>query len=320
MQGSRVTVFGGSGFIGRHVVRRLARAGAIVTVAVRDPEAAMFLKPMGDVGQITPVYGSVRKPKTVARAVAGADIVINLVGVLHQGDQSFAATHVLGARHVAEAAAAEGIARLVHLSAIGADAGSPALYARTKAAGEAAVLKAVPTATIQRPSVVFGPEDDFLNRFGALARLSPVLPLIGGGATRFQPVFVGDVADAVMAALERADTAGTTYELGGPQVMSFRRIMEFVLAETGRSALLVPVPFQAARLLGTLLGLLPVPPLTADQVRLLEQDNVAGEGMPGFAELGIGDLEPMEAAAPQWLARFRKPGHQAGGGAHLLQG
>ncbi|MEC9345082.1 MAG: complex I NDUFA9 subunit family protein [Pseudomonadota bacterium] len=320
MQGSRVTVFGGSGFIGRHIVRRLARAGAIVTVAVRDPEAALYLKPMGDVGQITPLYASVRKPKTVARAVEGADIVINLVGVLHQGDQSFAAAHVLGARNVAEAAAAEGVTKLVQLSSIGADAHSPSLYARTKAAGEAEVLKAVPTATIIRPSVVFGPEDGFLNRFGALARISPVMPLFGGGATRFQPVYVGDVADAVMAALTRDDAAGKTYELGGPQVMSLRRIMEFVLAETGRAALLLPVPFPVARFLGTVLGLLPVPPLTADQVKLLSVDNVVAEGMPGFLELGITDLEPLEATAAQWLARFRKPGHQAGGGTELLQG
>lgn len=315
MQGKRVAVFGGSGFVGRHLVRRLARAGAQVTVAVRDPDGALFLKPMGDVGQIAPVYANIRKPQTVGGALAAADMVVNLVGVLHEGDQSFAATHMVGARTVAEAAAQRGIQRFVQVSAIGADAQSPSLYARTKAAGEAAVRAAVPAATIIRPSVLFGPEDDFLNRFGAMARLSPVLPLIGGGRTRFQPVFVGDVADAIMASLTREDAAGRTYELGGPRIMTFREILSFILEETGRRAFLMPIPFGLAKVIGALAQLLPNPPLTLDQVRQLERDNVVADDAPGFADLGITELETLEAVAPTYLARFRRPGRVSSFGA-----
>ncbi|MDF1722344.1 MAG: complex I NDUFA9 subunit family protein [Minwuia sp.] len=315
MHGMRVTVFGGSGFIGRHLVRRLARAGATVTVAVRYTEGAQFLKPMGDVGQVIPVYANISKPATVARAVAGADAVVNLVGVLHQGDQSFSAAHAAGARNVAQAVAEAGITKLIQMSALGASAGSQASYAKTKAAGEAAALDAVPTAVILRPSVVFGPEDDFLNRFGAMSRIAPALPLVGGGGTRFQPVYVGDVADAIVAAINSDDAAGRTFELGGPRVMTFREILEFVLAETGRFALLLPLPFGVAKTMGAIMQLLPVPPLTLDQVRLLEEDNVVSDGAAGFAELGITELEPVEAIAPGYLARFRKPGpaHQPDG-------
>lgn len=310
MQGMHVTVFGGSGFIGRHLVRRLARAGAVVTVAVRDPEAAIFLKPMGDVGQVTPLYANIRKPASVARAIEGADAVVNLVGVLHQSDQTFSATHAVGARNVAQAVAAAGITRFIQLSAIGADAESGALYARTKAAGEAAVRESVPTAVILRPSVVFGPEDDLMNRFGAMSRIAPALPLVGGGHTRFQPVFVGDVADAIMAALVREDAQGRTFELGGPRVMTFREILEFVLRQTGRKALLLPIPFDVAKVMGAVLQFLPAPPLTLDHVRLLREDNVVDEGKPGFADLGITDLETVEAIVPAYLARFRKPGRE----------
>ena len=312
MQGTRVTVFGGSGFIGRHLVRRLARAGAVVTVAVRDPEAAMFLKLMGDVGQVTPVYANVRKPATIGRAVAGADAVVNLVGVLHQSDQTFSATHTIGARNVAQAAAQAGITSLVQLSALGASSESEALYARTKAAGEAAVREHVPTAVILRPSVVFGPEDDLMNRFGAMSRIAPALPLVGGGTTLFQPVYVGDVADAIVAALVRPDAQGRTFELGGPRVMSFREILEFVLRQTGRKALLLPIPFGAAKVLGALLQFLPSPPLTLDHVRMLQDDNVVSDGALGFADLGITDLETVEAIVPAYLARFRKPGREPG--------
>lgn len=321
MHGMRVTVFGGSGFVGRHLVRRLARAGATVTVAVRYPEGAQFLKPMGDVGQIAPVYASVTKPATIARAVEGADAVVNLVGVLHQSDQSFAAAHVAGARNVAQAAAQAGITNLVQMSAIGASAESEASYARTKATGETAVRDAVPTAVILRPSVVFGPEDNFLNQFGAMSRIAPALPLIGGGKTLFQPVFVGDVADAIMAAISREDAAGRTFELGGPRVMSFREILEFVVAQTGRFALLLPIPFGVAKAMGMILQFLPSPPLTLDQVRNLLNDNVVSDDADGFAALGITELEPIEAIAPAYLARFRKPGpaRDSGGAAdHVM--
>ncbi|WP_416898774.1 MAG: complex I NDUFA9 subunit family protein [Minwuia sp.] len=310
MRGKRVVVFGGSGFIGRYLVRRLAHEGALVTVAVRDPEGAQFLKPMGDVGQITPLYANIRKPKTLERALQHAEAVVNLVGVLHQGNQAFAGAHALGAKNIAEKAAELGIETFVQVSAIGADAASDSLYARTKAAGEKVVMDAIPTATILRPSVVFGPEDDFLNRFGAMARLVPVLPLVGGGETRFQPVYVGDVADAIMAALSREDARGKTYELGGPRVLSFREVLEFILAETRRRALLVPLPFAAALPLGAVMQFLPNPPLTLDQVKQLGHDNVVSDGAPGLAELGISAPTPMQAIAPSYLARYRKPGSQ----------
>ena len=236
-----VTLFGGSGFLGRHMVARFARAGARVRVVVRDPETAMHLKPLGDPGQIVASRGSLRDDASVAAGVAGAQVVVNLVGILYQsGRQTFDAVHVDGARRVAEAAAKVGASRLVQVSAIGASPRSPARYARSKAAGEAAVREAFPGASIVRPSIVFGPEDDFFNRFAALARIAWVLPLFGGGGTRFQPVYVGDVAEAVLRIAVDPATAGKTYELGGPSVYSFREVLEFVLAEIGRRRLLMP--------------------------------------------------------------------------------
>lgn len=308
MRGKQVAVFGGSGFVGRHLVRRLAQAGAQVAVAVRDPEAALFLKPMGDVGQITPVYANIRKPKSVRRAVEGADMVVNLVGILHQGQQPFAGVHAMGSKHIAEAAAEEGVERFVQMSALGVSADSPSLYGRTKAAGEAAVMEAIPGANAVRPSVIFGPEDTFLNRFAAMARLSPVLPLIGGGHTRFQPVFVGDVADAIMALLEGKGEPGAVYDLGGPKVYTFREILEFIMEVTGRKRLLLPIPFGVARLQGALLQFLPSPPLTLDQVKSLEGDNVVTGENPGFEALGIGHLNLMEAVAPTYLERYARAG------------
>ena len=306
-----VTVFGGSGFIGRHTVRRLAQAGMRVRVAVRDPEAAAFLKPMGDVGQVVPVQANLRHEASVRRAVEGADAVINLVGILYQrGNQRFDSVHAQGARRVAAAAKAAGAKRLVHLSAIGADAGGSAEYARSKAAGEAAVVEAFPGASIVRPSVVFGPEDDFFNRFAGLARLTPVLPLIGGGLTRFQPVYVGDVAEAIFAILQRPDTAGRIYELGGPRSYSFKELLQYVLREIGRKRLLLPLPFALAKLQAAILQLLPVPPLTPDQVELLRRDNVASAGLPGLAELGL-TATPLEAIVPNYLLRFRRHGQMA---------
>ncbi len=302
------TVFGGSGFVGRYVVRQLARDGWRVNVAVRDAEYAKFLKPMGDVGQITPMAISIRDKAAVAAAVSGAEAVINLVGVLYEsGAQNFEAIHHQGAKTIAEAAAAAGVARLIHVSAIGADAGSPSLYARTKAAGEAAIRTAFPGATIFRPSLVIGPEDSFFNRFAGLARVMPALPLFGGGKTRFQPVYVGDVADAIVRAVDDARTAGQTYELGGPTIYTFRQLMELMLKEIRRKRCLVSIPFPIARLEARFLQVLPVPPLTVDQVRLLERDNIAAQGVPGLVELGIRPT-PVETVIPSYLDRFRPGG------------
>lgn len=306
-----ITVFGGSGFIGRYLVQRLARRGWVIRVAVRRPDAALFLKPFGDVGQVTPIAASLRHQGSVQAAVAGADAVVNLVGILYQrGNQRFDAIHAEGARAVAEAAAAAGARRLVQMSALGADAASPAEYARSKAAGEAAAAAAFPGATIVRPSVVFGPEDGFFNRFAAMARFSPVLPLIGGGTTRFQPVYVGDVAEAMARMLDDDGTRGRSYELGGPQVYSFKELLELTLAAIGRRRLLLPLPFWAASLQAALLELLPTPPLTRDQLRLLRRDNVVTQGAPGLAELGITPTA-AELIIPTYLDIYRIGGRYA---------
>ncbi len=313
MTPSMVTVFGGSGFLGRHLVQRLAATGARVTVAVRNPESALFLKPMGDVGQITPVGADVRDGPAVAAAVQGADWVVNLVGVLYETRrQSFSAIHAQGAERIAKAAKAAGAKRLVHVSAIGANRHSSAAYARSKAAGEAAVAAAYPAATILRPSIIFGPEDDFFNRFAAMARVSVALPLFGGGETRFQPVYVGDVAAAVVKALTDEGTAGTTYELGGPKVYSFRQLMTLMLAEIGRKRILLPLPFFVADAMGAVLQSLPLPfgmapPLTGDQAKLLRYDNVVSGDAPGLADLGIAPTA-CEIILPTYLDRFRRHG------------
>jgi NADH dehydrogenase len=273
-QDKLVTIFGGSGFVGRHVVRALAKRDYRIRVAVRRPDLAGHLQPLGRVGQIHAVQANVRYPGSVDAAVHDSDVAINLVGVLFErGAQRFAAVHAAGAEAIAKAAATHG-ARMVHISAIGADANSSSAYARTKAAGEQAVLAAVPGATIFRPSVQFGPEDDFFNRFAALARISPALPLIGGGATQFQPVFVGDVATAIADAVDRKTKRGAIYELGGPEIFTFKELMEFVLATTERTRLLVPLPFAAAKLKALFLQYLPKPLLTPDQVELLKHDNI----------------------------------------------
>jgi len=305
MTAARVVVFGGSGFIGRYVVKRLAEAGSPVRVACRDTERAKFLKPMGAVGQIAPVLANVRYPDTVVRACEGVDAVVNLVGILvESGAQRFDAVQAEGAGAIAQAAAAAGARKLVHLSAIGADADGDSLYAHSKAAGEAAIHAAFPSATILRPSVVFGPEDDFFNRFADLARLSPALPLIDGGHTRMQPVYVGDVADAVCHALNHTACENQTYELGGPQVMTMREIMEYTLEQTGQKRLLVPLPSAIAAFKARFLELLPKPPLTRDQLKLLAVDNVVGKGAKTLADLGI-QPTPIDAVAPRYLARFR---------------
>jgi NADH dehydrogenase len=310
-----VTVFGGSGFLGRHVVRALARQGYRIRPAVRRPDLAGHLQPLGRVGQIHAVQANLRYPASVEAAVRGADVVINLVGILFErGKQRFEAVQAQGAHTVAQAAAAAG-ARLIHVSALGADPDSPALYARSKAAGETAVLATTPDATILRPSIVFGPEDDFFNRFASLARLSPALPLIGGGETKFQPVFVGDVAQAISSAVGGRAKGGTIYELGGPEVRTFRELMEYVLAVTERRRLLVPLPFGLAKLQAMFLQLLPTPLLTPDQVELLRTDNVVspaaqaeGRTLPA---LGV-EPTALEAVVPSYLWRFRKAGQFRG--------
>lgn len=305
------TVFGGAGFIGRHVVQRLAKAGFIVRVAGRDTEKAGRLRTLGGVGQVVPVAASITDDASVARAVAGAEVVVNLVGILFErkpGD--FQAIQAEGAGRVARLAAAAGARRLVHLSAIGADAGSESLYARSKAGGEAAVLAAFPTATILRPSVVFGPEDQFFNRFAGLAAVLPFMPVVAG-ETRFQPVHVGDVADAVMAAAGREDAAGKVYELGGPRVMSMRDVLDFVLEHTGRRRRLVPMPDRLVALQARLGEFLPTPPLTRDQLVLLQRDNVVAEGVPTLADLGIA-AKAVEAVVPAYLARYRPGGSRRG--------
>jgi uncharacterized protein YbjT (DUF2867 family) len=300
-------VFGGSGFIGRYVVKRLAQQGYVVRVAVRDPEAALFLKPMGAVGQVVPLYASIENAATVQRAVEGADVVVNLVGILAErraGD--FDRIHAAGAGRVASLSASAGVSGLVHIAAIGADPASPSLYAASKGRGEAAVREAFPRATILRPSLVFGPEDQFFNRFAALAQISPIMPVIAGNA-RMQPVYVGDLADAVMAALNRADAPGAIYELGGPKVWSFREILAYILKETHRNRRLLEIPMGVAQLQARLLELVPGKPLTRDQLLLLSRDNVVAAGMPGLAELGLVPT-PVELVVPRYLRRFRPGG------------
>ncbi|WP_212526111.1 complex I NDUFA9 subunit family protein [Actibacterium sp. MT2.3-13A] len=306
MSPGRVTVFGGSGFIGRSIVERLVAEGASVRVGVRHPEKAVFEPPAGAQGSVELVYGNVQDEAAISAAVDAADHVINLVGILHETRrQKFAPIHEEGARRVAAAAKKAGVHRLVHMSALGASETSPSEYARSKAAGERAVRRVFPEATIVRPSVVFGPRDDFFNRFARMALLSPALPLIGGGKTRFQPVYVGDVARAYSAILADPGTQGRTYELGGPDIHTFRRLMEILLAEIDRKRLLLPLPFFVAEILGTVLQALPRPPITRDQVELLRADNVVSGTAPGLADLGI-DPTPLRAILPTYLEKYRR--------------
>jgi uncharacterized protein YbjT (DUF2867 family) len=311
-----VTVFGGSGFLGSQIVRQLAKRGHRVRVAVRRPGGAYRLRLLGDVGQIEVVQANIRDDESVARALEGAEAAVLSVGVLWQsGRQTFEAIQAEGAERVAKAAAAAGVARFVQISAIGADAASPSAYARTKAAGEAAVRKALPHAVIVRPSVVFGPEDDFFNRFADMAARGPVLPLIGGGKTRLQPVFVADVAAAVACALEDPTASGQTFELGGPSVYAFEGLMRLVLQVTGRKPPLVAIPFGLASVLGRIgdvigsLGLV-APPITSDQVELLKTDNVVAPGARGLSDLGVAPTA-VEPIIPTYLYRFRKGGQYA---------
>ena len=307
-----VTVFGGSGFIGRHTVRALAKRDFRIRVAVRRPDLAGHLQPLGRVGQIMPVQANVRYPNSVAAAVRDAQVVVNLVGVLAEsGAQTFNAVQAEGAAAIARAAATQG-ARLVHVSAIGADESSKSGYARSKAAGETAVFAAVPSATIFRPSVVFGPDDQFTNRFAALARALPVLPLIGGGETKLQPVFVGDVAAAIADAVEGKARSASAYELGGPEALTMRQLLQYVLKTIERKRLLVPMSFGLARLQAMVLQFAPGPlKLTPDQVELLRSDNVVSQAAKdaGLTLQGLG-IAPasLEQIAPSYLWRFRRTG------------
>lgn len=318
MQGEVIVVFGGSGFIGKQVVRKLCKAGARVRVPMRRPHLGAELRLMGDPGQVQLVQANVRFPDSVAEAIDGADGVVNLIGLLYEkGPQTFRDVQAGGAIAIAEAAAKAGIKRFVQVSAIGASARSRAAYAKAKAAGEEAVRGAVPTATILRPSIVFGPEDQFFNRFADMAKFAPALPLIGGGKTKFQPVYVVDVADAIVESLKRPAARGRIYELGGLQTYSFKQLMRFIVTEIDRPKLLLPLPFflmqPAGVLLDWLFRLYPLsgPPLTGDQVELLKSDNIVG--ISGEANIGtIADLgitpEPIEAIVPTYLWRFRPHG------------
>lgn len=327
---SLVTVFGGSGFLGRHLIARLAARGDTVRAAVRDTEAAKFLKTMGNPGQIVPFQADITKPDQAAQAAAGADAVVNLVGILSEWrSRTFRRVHAEGAGIVARAAKEAGARRLVQVSAIGAEKTSESEYARSKAAGEAIALDVYPEATIVRPSVVFGPEDGFFNLFAGLARLSPVLPVFGcpvipkvtlfgdggplgvdiygDGGTKFQPVYVGDVADAIEAILQDPHTRSRTYELGGPRIYSFKEIMELVLAETGRRCWLAPIPFAVAGIEAWFLEKWPEPLLTRDQVKLLKRDNVVADGALTLRDLRLRPTA-AETILPTYLGRFRRHG------------
>ncbi len=307
-----VTVFGGSGFVGRHLVRALLKRGWRVRAAVRRPDLAGHLQPLGGVGWVQPVQANVRYRWSVDRAVTDADAVVNLVAIFsNQGRQRVDAVNVFGARAIAEATRAAGIARLVHVSAIGADPDSPSAYGRSKAASEAAVFETMPGAVVFRPSLQFGPEDHFFNRFAGLARMLPALPLFGGGHTRFQPVFVGDVAHAIADAVEGKVRGGTVYEVGGPEVKTFRELQEMMLAAIDRWRPLIPVPWWMARAGASVLQVLPKPLITVDQVRQLMVDNVVSEAAKAegrtIEALGI-DPDSLAAILPSYLERFRPRG------------
>ena len=301
-----ITVFGGTGFLGRHIVKRLAKSGYRLRIATRRPNEALFLKTNGTPGQIDIVQANIRDDASTKAALQGADGVVNAVGILFEsGKQKFNALQAEGATRIAEAAKAHGISSMVHISAIGADSASASLYAQSKAAGETGVIAALPKAHILRPSIVVGPEDDFFNRFAAMAMLAPALPLIGGGVTNYQPVSVFDVAAAVETCFAGAEAG--TYELGGPNVLSFKSLMEMLLAEIGRNRLLVPMPFAAARVIATFAQFMPTPLLTPDQLILLRSDNVVAQGARGFADLAL-TPEPIAGLLPSYLARYRPAG------------
>jgi len=307
-----VTLIGGSGFIGRHIVRALAKRGYRIRVACRRPDLAGHVQPLGTPGQIMPVQANVRFPASLAAACDGATAVVSLTGVLSsRGAQSFDAIHIFGAEASARAAKAAKAQVFIQMSALGADADSGSEYGRTKAAGEAKARAAFPGAIILRPSIVFGPEDNFFNQFAGLSRLAPALPLIGGGQTKFTPLFVGDLAEAIARLIDKGEASGLTYELGGPEVFSFKQLMEFTLETIGRKRLLVPVPWPIAKVMGTVMGLLPFAPLTADQVELLKTDNVVSEAAAreGRDLTGLGITgRSIQGIVPSYLYRYRRAG------------
>ncbi len=314
-----VTVFGGSGFVGRHVVRALAKRGYNIRVAVRRPDLAGFLQPLGNVGQISFVQANLRYRNSIDRAVDGASHVVNCVGILHEtGRNTFDAVQEFGARAVAEAARNAG-ATLTHISAIGADAKSTSDYGRTKGRAETAILTIKPDAVIFRPSIVFGPEDSFFNKFADMARMSPILPLIGGGKTKFQPVYVEDIAEAVARAVDGKVAGGKVYELGGPEVLSFRECLEMMLKVTSRKNPLVSLPFGVASLIGSIASLVPfiTPPITPDQVRMLKRDNIvsAEAEAEGRTLKGLGITPTMPASVlGSYLVQYRPHGQYTGTG------
>jgi uncharacterized protein YbjT (DUF2867 family) len=308
MRYRRTAVLGGSGFIGRYVVKRLAARGDVVAVGCRNAEEAKFLRPMGEVGQVEPLNVAIGDEVLLRAFLAGNNGLVNSVGILRESrSQTFERVHHTGPALLARFAREAGVERFVHISAIGADPRSSSAYARTKAAGEQAVRDAFPTVTILRPAVVFGPEDQFFNRFAAMAMLSPVLPLIGGGETRFQPVYVGDVADAVIKCLDDPTTAGRTYELGGPKIYTFRELLELLLREIRRKRWFIDLPFGVAEVQARLMSILPNPPLTPDQVELLKRDTIVSPGALTLSSLGITPT-PAETILPTYLDRFRRGG------------
>jgi NADH dehydrogenase len=307
MHNKIITVIGGTGFVGRYVVKLLAQHGYTIRVIARNPEAALQLKTSGEVGQIVLVRGNLAKPESLQGKLDNSWAVINLVGILFETtSQNFSALHAKGAEKLAQLAKTVGAERFVHMSSIGVDRAVKSKYARTKATGEKAVRAAFPEATILRPSVVFGYEDQFFNTFARMARLSPALPLIGGGRTKFQPVYVCDIAQAVLAVLQKAESRGQTYELGGPDIYPFRTLMEFICKTTGYNPFLVNIPFGLASFMSYFTQLLPHPPITHDQVYMLEHDNIVSKDAKNFADLGISP-EAIEAIVPEYLARFTNP-------------
>jgi NADH dehydrogenase len=313
MAGKIVTVFGGSGFLGRHVVRALCRQGWRVRVAVRRPHLAGDVRLAGDVGQVQLVQANVRNRASIKRALENASAVVNLVGILaERGAQSFNGTQALGAANIAQIAAEAGITNFVQVSAIGADKDAKSNYARTKAEAEAAVRNAIPSAVILRPSIMFGPEDGFFTRFALMARFTPVLPLIGG-STKFQPVYVADVALAVANALKPGN-AGKTFELGGPRTYTMKELLQYITREIDRPRMLLPIPVSVMAPIGYIVGALSKlnpffgPPITGDQVQLLKLDNIVSPGASTLADLGVANLESVESIVPTYLWRHRPHG------------
>ncbi len=296
-----VTIFGGSGFLGRYVVKQLSDAGYRIKIVSLNPYQGRYLKPAGTTGQINIVYGNIRNVQSVKANVKGSDIVINLVGILHsRGKKGFSSTHARGAEYLAKACAEEGVERLVHVSALGIDKPSGSRYARSKLNGEKAILNAYSNATILRPSIIFGQEDNFFNKFAFMTRYLPFLPLIGGGKTLFQPIYVDDVATAIIRCLQSPATQGHIYELGGPTIYSFKQLMQLVLRYTGKKRLLLPIPYVFASLISVLMSVMSQPPLSHDQVKLLKVNNIVSSDMPGLKDLGI-EPKPLEAIVPYYI-------------------